>query len=146
MTAILTYILKWAFGLAVLYLPFALLLRKETFATLNRRLLLCIIIASALLPFIIVSYPVEIELPSQSHATATVNDTVTSYSAKPIATTASIKGIITPRNIFILYSAGVIASILFCAISLIKAIRSIKRGAIWVDRQKRMTGPFHATT
>ena len=75
MTAILTYILKWALGLAVLYLPFALLLRKETFATLNRRLLLCIIIASALLPCIIVSYPVEIELPPQSHATATVNDT-----------------------------------------------------------------------
>ena len=93
MTAILTYILKWALGLAVLYLPFALLLlRKETFATLNRRLLLCIIIASALLPCITVSYPVEIELPSQPHATATVNDTVTSYSAKPIATTASIKG------------------------------------------------------
>ena len=144
MTAILTYILKWALGLAVLYLPFALLLRKETFATLNRRLLLCIIIASALLPCIIVSYPVEIELPSQSHATATVNDTVTSYSAQPIATTAGIKGIITPRNIFILYSVGVIASILLCAISHIKAIRSIKRGAIWVDRQKRMTIYCHA--
>lgn len=144
MTAILTYILKWSLGLAVLYLPFALLLRKETFATLNRRLLLCIIIASALLPCITVSYPVEIELPSQSHATATVNDTVTSYSTKPIATTASIKGIITPRNIFILYSSGVIASILLCAISLIKAIRSIKRGAIWVDRQKRMTVYCHA--
>ena len=64
MTAILTYILKWSLGLAVLYLPFALLLRKETFATLNRRLLLCIIIASALLPCITVSYPVEIELPA----------------------------------------------------------------------------------
>ena len=144
MTAILTYILKWALGLAVLYLPFALLLRKETFATLNRRLLLCIIIASALLPCIIVSYPVKIEQPTQSHATATVNDTVTSYSAKPIATTASIKGIITPRNIFILYSAGVIASALLFTTSLIRAMRRLRGGAIWVDRQKRMTVYCHA--
>ena len=144
MTAILTYILKWSLGLAVLYLPFALLLRKETFATLNRRLLLCIIIASALLPCITVSYPVEIELPSQSHATATVNDTVTSYSAKPIATTASIKGIITSRNIFILYSVGVIVSALLFTTSLIRAMRRLRRGAIWVDRQKRMTVYCHA--
>ena len=144
MTAILTYILKWALGLAVLYLPFALLLRKETFATLNRRLLLCIIIASALLPCIIVSYPVEIELPSQSHATATVNDTATSYSAQPIATNAGIKGIITPRNIFISYSVGVIVSALLFTTSLIRAMRRVKRGAIWVDRQKRMTIYCHA--
>ena len=144
MTAILTYILKWALGLAVLYLPFALLLRKETFATLNRRLLLCIIIASALLPCIIVSYPVEIELPSQPHATVTVNDTATSYSAQPIATTAGIKGIITPRNIFISYSVGVIVSALLFTTSLIRAMRRVRRGAIWVDRQKRMTIYCHA--
>ena len=144
MTAILTYILKWSLGLAVLYLPFALLLRKETFATLNRRLLLCMIIASTLLPCITVSYPVEIELPSQSHATATVNDTVTSYSAKPIAITASIKGIITSRNIFILYSVGVIVSALLFTTSHIRAMRRLRRGAIWVDRQKRMTVYCHA--
>ena len=144
MTTILTYILKWALGLAVLYLPFALLLRKETFATLNRRLLLCIIIASALLPCITVSYPVEIELPSQPHATVTVNDTATSYSAQPIATTAGIKGIITPRNIFISYSVGVIVSALLFTTSLIRAMRRVRRGAIWVDRQKRMTIYCHA--
>lgn len=141
MTAILTYILKWSLGLAVLYLPFALLLRKETFATLNRRLLLCTIIVSALLPGIIVSYPVEIELPTQPHATVTVNDTAISYGTQP---TVSIKEIITPRNIFIIYSVGVIANTLFLTISLIRANRSIKRGTIWIDRQKRMTIYCHA--
>ena len=142
MTAILTYILKWALGLAVLYLPFALLLRKETFATLNRRLLLCIIIASALLPCITVSYPVEIELPATGSTQSETGESTGSAIAAGHDTRA--KKIITPRNIFILYSAGVIASILLCAISLIKAIRSIKRGAIWVDRQKRMTVYCHA--
>ena len=142
MTAILTYILKWSLGLAVLYLPFALLLRKETFATLNRRLLLCIIIASALLPCITVSYPVEIELPATGSTQSETGESTESAIAAGHDTGA--KKIITPRNIFIIYSVGVIASILLCAISLIKAIRSIKRGAIWVDRQKRMTVYCHA--
>ena len=155
MLSVLTYILKWALSLAVLYLPFTLLLRKETFATLNRWLLLCIIAISAVLPGIIVSYPVKIELPAEVPTTAvayeipvtdgTQNEISKSAESTTVANDDTrAKKIITPRNIFILYSAGVIASILLCAISLIKAIRSIKRGAIWVDRQKRMTVYCHA--
>ena len=144
MVSALTYILKWALALAVLYLPFALLLRKETFATLNRRLLLCIIIVSALLPSIIVSYPVEIELPPAQHMTAVTDDTEAAYTAPSAGTIASIKELVTPHNIFILYCAGAAISALLCAISLIKAIRCIKRGAIWVDRQKAMTIYCHA--
>ena len=139
MTAILTYILKWALGLAVLYLPFALLLRKETFATLNRRLLLCIIIVSALLPSIIVSYPVEIELPHGQHITAVADETETAHTAPSMGTRASIKALVTPLNIFLLYSTGAIISILLWTTGLIRAMHGIKRGAIWIDRQKRMT-------
>ena len=139
-----TYILKWALGLAVLYLPFAMLLRNETFATLNRRLLLCIIIVSALLPSIIVSYPVEIELPPAQHMTAVTDDSEAACTAQSAGTIASIKELVTPRNIFILYCAGAVISVLLCAISLIRAMRGIKRGAIWVDRQKRMTVYCHA--
>ena len=144
MTAILTYILKWALGLAVLYLPFALLLRKETFATLNRRLLLSIIIVSALLPLVVVSYPVEIELPAEANTTATTHNTETTYTPQPADATATTKEIATPRNIFIFYSAGVIVSTLLFATSLIGAIRSIKRGTLWIDRQRRMTIYCHA--
>lgn len=144
MTAILTYILKWALSLAALYLPFALLLRKETFATLNRRLLLSIIIASALLPLVVVSYPVEIELPAEANTTATTHNTETTYTPQPADATATIKEIATPRDIFIFYSAGVIVSTLLFATSLIGAMRGIRRGTIWVDKQKRMTIYCHA--
>ena len=138
MTAILTYILKWALGLAVLYLPFALLLRKETFATLNRRLLLCIIAISALLPSIVVSYPVEIELPAEAQATAIADNSETTYTVQA-ADNATIKQLITPRNIFILYSVGATISTLLWITSLIRAIRNIRRGALWIERKKRMT-------
>ena len=62
MTTVIIYILKWALGLAMLYIPFALLLRKETFATFNRWLLMGIIAASAILPAIAITYPVEVEI------------------------------------------------------------------------------------
>lgn len=142
MTAILTYILKWALSLAALYLPFALMLRRETFATLNRRLLLCIIIASAVLPGIVVTYPVEIELPSTTPSVITATTENTHTAATNITT--SIKEIATTRNIFIIYCTGVALSAVAWSISLIGAIHSIRRGTIWIDRRKRMTIHCHA--
>ena len=140
MTSVLTYILKWALSLALLYLPFALLLRKETFATLNRRLLLCTIIASALLPSIIVRYPVEIELPAETTTTIFAG----THTTPPAVSATGIKEILAPRNIFIIYATGVIVNALLFAISLIRAMRGIKRGTVWIDRQKRMTIYCHA--
>ena len=143
MTATLTYILKWALSLAVLYLPFALLLRKETFSTLNRRLLLCIIIVSALLPSIIVSYPVKVVLQSEVPATPIVNEHTKIENlhteTNDFRVTARIKDFVTARHIFIIYTIGTIVSLLLCAVSLIKTMRGIKRGTIWIDKQKGMT-------
>ena len=153
MTAILTYILKWALGLAVLYLPFALLLRKETFATLNRRLLLCIIIASALLPCIVVTYPVEIELPHEATEVA-INETADI--ATPMSETDktaihdseqdnwSIKELMTSQNIAILYLGGVAIALLLCIVNITRTLRCIRRGTIWTDRQDGMTIYCHA--
>ena len=104
MTAILTYILKWALSLAILYIPFALLLRKETFATLNRWLLLCIIILSALLPFIVVSYPVEIELSAISNETSPTGSTIhQTDTIQPAGYAADIMKIATTLNFYTLY-------------------------------------------
>ena len=62
MATLFIYIIKWALCLALLYIPFALLLRKETFATLNRWLLIGIIVVSAILPTIVMTYQVEVEI------------------------------------------------------------------------------------
>ena len=58
---IFIYIIKWATSLAVLYIPFALLMRKETFSSFNRALLLCIQLAAMLLPLIEVEIPIEVD-------------------------------------------------------------------------------------
>ena len=155
MTTILTYILKWALGLAVLYLPFALLLRKETFATLNRRLLLCIIIASALLPCIVVTYPVEIELPHEAtevaiNETADIATPMSETDKAPIHDSEqdnwSIKELMTSQNIAILYLGGVAIALLLWMTNITRTLRYIRRGTIWTDRQDGMTIHCHANS
>ena len=62
MSTCIIYILKWALCLALFYIPFALLLRRETFATFNRWFLIGIIALSAIIPSVTVTYPVEVEI------------------------------------------------------------------------------------
>lgn len=51
MASFFIYILKWAISLALLYSLYGLFLRKETFHTFNRTVLLCILVLSMVMPF-----------------------------------------------------------------------------------------------
>ena len=52
MTSFLIYILKWAVALTLLYSLFGLLLKRETFHSVNRIVLLLILLVSMVLPFV----------------------------------------------------------------------------------------------
>ena len=52
MTSFLIYIFKWAITLTLLYSLYGLLLRRETFHTINRIVLLLILLASMVLPLV----------------------------------------------------------------------------------------------
>ena len=143
MEATLIYILKWAFCLAVLYIPFTLLLRRESFASLNRRLLLCTVVVSGILPAIVVRYKVEIPTApaiyeEQQQIAETLHNTI-------LATTpANRYDIFTPKNAAILYFAGFAAALLWGAIGIAGTIGRIKRGTLWTDKQQGMTIHCHA--
>ncbi len=70
MTALALYALCAAVSLALLYLPYALLLRRETFFTFNRGVLLATLVLSFLLPFVRIQLPTE-ALPSMSTGVST---------------------------------------------------------------------------
>ena len=143
MEATLIYILKWAFCLAVLYIPFTLLLRRESFASLNRRLLLCTVVVSGILPAIVVRYKVEIPTAQaiyeeQRQIAETLHNTI-------LATTpANQHNIFTWENAAILYFAGIAAALLWGAIGIAGTIGRIKRGTLWTDKQQGMTIHCHA--
>lgn len=84
MNYILIYTLKSAICLAVLYLPFRALLKKETFVGLNRYLLLTIIAISAILPTSEVTIPIKKE-PVANEEIRQQSNTVTATADKNIA-------------------------------------------------------------
>ena len=135
-----TYILKWALCLAVLYIPFALLLRRETFATFHRMLLIGIIAVSCILPAITVTIPVEVR----------ISEAIESFGSGALAVTGRAIGsasdtekawnaLFSMDTLLALYIAGAAAALLQKAIGAVKVGRAIERGVVWTDREKNMT-------
>lgn len=143
MTTLLIYILKWALCLAVLYIPFAIMLRKETFAKLNRILLLGIIVISSLLPLIEITYPVEVLLPTEDFTAIIKNGDIPANATASTATKESMT-LFTWRNAGIIYIAGVICSLLLGIVNIARLLTTMRRGELWRDRQKGIVIHCHA--
>lgn len=79
MTSFLIYIFKWAVALTLLYSLYGLLLRRETFHTLKRIVLVGILLIGAVLPFVHISTPHKTIIQQTSEkvemlASSTVHD------------------------------------------------------------------------
>lgn len=135
-----TYILKWALCLAVLYIPFALLLRRETFATFNRILLIGIIAVSCILPAITVTIPVEVGI---SEAIESFGNGALAVTGRAIGSASDTgkawNALFSMDTLLALYIAGAAAALLQKAIGAVKVGRAIERGVVWTDREKNMT-------
>lgn len=136
---VFTYILKWTICLALLYIPFALLLRKETFVSLNRKLLLGIVIVSSLLPLLTIHYTVEIKLPAfeaieNFESVAEIGNDTENRS----------DSISTFETITIIYLAGVVASLLWEIAGIARIKRAINAGCIWKEKRAHYTIHCHA--
>lgn len=154
MITAITYILKWALCLALLYIPFALLLRKETFATFNRILLLGIIAVSAIMPTIIVTFPVEVEIVKIIDAAGnTVSETPsieiphtgTLPADSPIADKAfRWKDIFKTDTLLMIYLTGVVIALVLRCAEIVKIILGIRHCAVIETEQNGMTIHYHA--
>lgn len=152
MTTLLIHILKWALCLAVLYIPFTLLLRKETFASLNRRMLLGIVAVSAMLPLFTVRFTIEkeIEVADATEPVATiVAETNAAQQAAAAATSETEERSdkwqpFTWENAAILYLIGLCTALIWEAIGIARTRQAIRRGTIWRERRNGMTIHCHA--
>lgn len=135
MSAFLIYIIKWAICLAVLYIPFTLLLRKETFASLNRLLLLGTVAVSALLPWAEIHFTVMVEAPANIVAGNNIAKTVLQGTATAIEW---------EKIIVAIYLAGAVLTILGTARGITKAITAIRCGTLWTEQRGKATIHCHA--
>ena len=134
----ITYIAECALCLALLYLPFWGLLRKETFFQYNRFVLLAITVLSFILPWI--SIP---EITSQLAPSETISiqleEINVMISGKALSENISWKTILA-----IIYLSGAVTCLLYKIIDLVRLIRFIPRGCLWVHTENGIHIHCHA--
>ena len=140
MQQLLIYIFKWALCLAVMYIPFALLMRKETFHAINRAILLVSIVIAAILPLFEIVIPIEIEIPVTESLNALSQLTAATDAENIQRATASNK----QQIVFAIYLTGVALSFLSTIINIIRVKQSIRRGTLWHEKSEHYTLYCHA--
>ena len=134
----ITYIAECAFCLALLYLPFWGLLRKDTFFQFNRFVLLAITVLSFILPWINIP-----EITSQLAPSETISiqleEINVMISGKVLSENISWKTILA-----IIYLSGAVTCLLYKMIDLVRLIRFIPRGCLWVHTENGIHIHCHA--
>ena len=134
----ITYIAECALCLALLYLPFWGLLKKETFFHYNRIVLLAITLLSFILPLI--SIP---EISSQLAPSETISiqleEINVMISGKALSENINWKTILT-----FIYLSGSVTCLLYKFTDLIRLIRFIPRGCLWVHTENGIHIHCHA--
>ena len=134
----ITYIVECAFCLALLYLPFWGLLKKETFFQYNRYALLAISVLSFLLPSI--SIPeVTPQLLNNDMLSIRLAEVNVIVSGKTLSENISWKAIIA-----IIYFLGVTICFSYKVYDLARLIRFIPRGCLWVHTENNIQVHCHA--
>ena len=134
----ITYIAECGLCLALLYLPFWGLLRKETFFQYNRFVLLAITVLSFILPWINIP-----EITSQLAPSETISiqleEINVMISGKVLSENISWKTILA-----IIYLLGAVTCLLYKMIDLVRLIRFIPRGCLWVHTENGIHIHCHA--
>lgn len=144
------YAIKSALCLAVLYLPYTLLLRRETFFTFNRCGLLLIIGVSLLVPCLNIplwDFTMQDFLEQQRHAIVEVGMPV-AITSEALATTAQeATGSSAFDWVHLLvyaYLAGFLIFLVLKVRQLYRLLRFIPSGCLWTDKRDGATIYCHA--
>ena len=134
----ITYIVECALCLALLYLPFWGLLKKETFFQYNRFVLLAITVLSFILPWI--SIPeITSQLASSETISIQLEEINVMISGKALSENISWKTILA-----IIYLSGAVTCLLYKITDLVRLIRFIPRGCLWVHTENGIHIHCHA--
>lgn len=141
------YAIKSSIVLALLYLPYTLLLRKETFHAFNRVMLLTIIITSLVTPCVDVS-----DLLPSSPVQEAISNVVTlptlivevSLSSPKVESTSYQGETGWGVWLVLIYIIGMLLLLLWKVTGMIRLMRFIPRGCLWTDNMKEATVYCHA--
>ena len=134
----ITYIAECALCLALLYLPFWGLLKKETFFHYNRIVLLAITLLSFILPLI--SIPeISSQLALSDSISIQLEEINVMISGKALSENINWKTILA-----FIYLSGSVTCLLYKITDLVRLIRFIPRGCLWVHTENGIHIHCHA--
>jgi len=149
MSAIFIYAIKSAICLALLYLPYTLLMRRDTFFSFNRKVLMGIMLLALVLPAL--DLPIfdngilsgisgkgraiiEIGLPQAAV------EGVGQHVAQPNPVDVSQEwSVLLVQMLLLIYIIGVAVCFIWKLVSLIRLIRFIPAGSIWTEQKDGLT-------
>ena len=149
MSALFIYAIKSAICLALLYFPYVLLMRRDTFYSMNRIVLLCILVLSVILPAI--QLPIfdnsfistlsgdgraiiEVGLPQLDMSEAEK----TAAAVSPEGARQEL-GVLFVRLLLLIYLLGMAITLVWKTVSLIRLTRFIPSGCVWTEKTDGVT-------
>lgn len=137
----LAYAIKSAIFLSIMYIPYMLILRKESFFHFNRILLVCIMLLSLILP-LCDFHSLSIENnPIQEGMTTIILPTVTVGAEEEMPVSDSINWI----NVMLyIYITGMIITALWKLVQIFLLYKTIHSCVLWKDKQNGITIYCHA--
>ena len=151
MGALTLYALKSAVVLAVLYLPYTLLLKRETFFALNRGVLLGIVVLSLVVPCLDIPVwhsDLSDRLASQSESLRAVTLPAVVVTAVEAQADAQLRqtdhsDLYLMYALVGLYMAGLLVCLAWKAFNLLRLVRFMSSGCLWTDKRDGMTIHCH---
>lgn len=149
LSALFIYAIQSAICLALLYFPYVLLMRRDTFYSMNRIVLLCILVLSVILPAI--QLPIfdnsfistlsgdgraiiEVGLPQLDMSEAEK----TAAAVSPEGARQEL-GVLFVRLLLLIYLLGMAITLVWKTVSLIRLTRFIPSGCVWTEKTDGVT-------
>ena len=139
MMALLVYSIKSALVLTLLYLPYTLMLRQESFFRMNRITLLTILMLALVLPMVDIPSLATPEQPvvyEMQHRIMLMTQEAEMTTKSLAATTRTISWV---GILAIVYIIGVILALLIRLWQLFKIDKIIRGGCLWTDKSGKAT-------
>ena len=141
----LPYIIKSIITLSILYLPYMLLLRRESFFRFNRLVLLSIMVLSLVLPLFDIHEWAWKQNPVQNHLQGIIEvgqPMIVGVGQKTVSNPSpAVEG--APIDIWsiatLLYLAGIAITLLTKGIQMTRLYRHIHHGVLWTEQQGGIT-------
>lgn len=158
MGAISIYAIKSAICLALMYIPYMLMLRRETFFRFNRGVLVAILFLSLALPLLNIApwaFLDQTEIGAMNRAITEVGvpmieigaptmELVDEYAASDQLASASTVSVGWADALVAVYILGALVVFIVKLVQLLKMLRFMRRGVLWTNREDGVTVYCHA--